>query len=412
MIKKSLILFLSLCLFGCSTQIESMGGFIGNNKDIGIYVPDAFNVAVLLPTSGAYAKTGTGMRNATQMALEDTNNPNLILRFYDTKSNPTDARIALENALSNNPDLIIGPLLSANLKSISPKLGWKNIPIISFATNPDALSKDVYSIGLLSENQIDRMFEYTSNLGKQKFALLLPENNTGQSISKSAEKIASNYNVDIISTTFYPPQTTDFSSVLKNMTNYDERKKLMNAYKAGLEAKALEGDEQAQRELKTLGENDAMVGVDFDAVLIADGGARLKSALSMFGYYDVSYPEVLFFGTSVWEGTELNDEENAIGSLYPALSRQYSSYFNNKYESLFQEKPSTLYALAYDATALASTLSKAPNLKDAILKKDGYAGLNGVFRFLENGQSEHVLDIYQVRKDGDTIINVAPKKFK
>lgn len=34
---------------------------------------------------------------------------------------------------------------------------------------------------------------------------------------------------------------------------------------------------------------------DFDAVMIADSGNRLKSMASMFAYNDIMYPDVLFW---------------------------------------------------------------------------------------------------------------------
>ncbi len=397
-------------MFGCTQTIKSQGGFEMVEKDLSIGKITSFNVALLLPTTGVYANTGIGMRNAATMALEDSNNPNLVLRFYDTQSTPNGARIALENAQSNNPDIIIGPLLSNNLSAILDEVD-NDIPLISFATNPDILGNNIYSIGLLSENQVDRMFSYISALGKTKFGLLLPQNNTGQSTLKSAQIAAQKYGIELIKTTFYPPNTTDFSTILKEMTDYEKRKSAMNAHKKQLQSLAAAGDNTAQRKLQRLGDNDSIASTEFDAILIADGGARLKSAVSMFGYYDLSYPNVLFFGTSIWEGSQLNNEQNAIGGLYPALSKQYSTYFNGKYQQVFNEKPNTLYTLAYDAIALTSKLSRSSDINNAILKQDGYAGLNGAFRFLPSGQSEHVLDIYQVKKDSDKVVDFAPKSF-
>ena len=43
---------------------------------------------VLLPLSGEASRYGQGLKKAALMALEDMNNPNLILQFYDTQSSP------------------------------------------------------------------------------------------------------------------------------------------------------------------------------------------------------------------------------------------------------------------------------------------------------------------------------------
>lgn len=384
-------------------------------EDIDLGNAQAFRVGVLLPLTGSAAKMGEGMKNAAQLALIDAKNPNLVLQFYDTQSSESGARIAIENAISGQSKLIIGPLLSSNLRAIAPRVSSQNIPVISFATNADILGNNIWTLGLTTDEQIERIMSYSILTGRNRFALLLPDNTTGQAVLKAAKKSAETYGAEIARSTFYAPDTSDFSATLKEMTNYNARASRLNAHKSALQQRARSGDTNAQRELKTLGKHDAGGEVDFDAVIIAEGGAKLKSAISMFGYYDVNYPKVLFMGTSIWEGTSLNNEEAAINSIYPALSRNYSQYFTNKYQSFYEEKPNSLYALAYDAVALSSKLTNLKNPKDisaAIIKKDGYAGINGNFRFLDNGHSEHSLDIYQVQRSGDIAIDFAPKKFQ
>lgn len=50
----------------------------------------------------------------------------------------------------------------------------------------------------------------------------------------------------------------------------------------------------------------------FDALLIPESGNRLKAITSMFSYYDVAAPDVLFMGTSVWANTGLSKENRAL----------------------------------------------------------------------------------------------------
>lgn len=70
---------------------------------------------------------------------------------------------------------------------------------------------------------------------------------------------------------------------------------------------------------------------------------------------------------------------------------------------MFGEKPHSLYSLAYDAVALAASLSKKgnENLNSAITAPEGYIGINGVFRLFANGTNEHSLDIVEITENGD-----------
>ena len=62
---------------------------------------------------------------------------------------------------------------------------------------------------------------------------------------------------------------------------------------------------------------------------------------------------------------------------------------------------------------MASALSKKSggDLNETIANSDGYVGINGAFRLLDNGQNQHSLDIVEVRPAGDVIVDDAPKKF-
>ena len=197
------------------------------------------------------------------------------------------------------------------------------------------------------------------------------------------------------------------------MSDYNARTGRLQNLKNSLKAKVNAGDANAAKVLARLNKTDTLGDVDFDTVLIPESGAGLKAAVAMFGYYDVYAPQVKFIGTSVWENTPLNRESALRGSWYPALSRSHGSYFANKYANLFGERPSSLYSMGYDAVALSAALSKksGADLNETITNPDGYLGINGAFRLLENGQNQHSLDIVEVRPGGDVIIDEAPKKF-
>ena len=133
----------------------------------------------------------------------------------------------------------------------------------------------------------------------------------------------------------------------------------------------------------------------------------------MFGYYDVSYPDVLFLGTTVWENTNLSKETTLYHGVYPEMSRVHNDYFNKKYQDYFGEAPNQLYSFAYDSIALASALSRksSNNLNELITAEDGYIGINGAFRIMDDGTNRHALNIMEVTAEGPKVISQAAKKF-
>lgn len=427
-LKISLFFFIATFLAGCSSSgtnnqpITGYNNSLYNQEDLSdsislmnrdIVDDGNFRVGMLLPLSGEAAKYGQGLKNAALMALDDVKNDNLILQFYDTQSSSSGARVAAENAIDQNARLIIGPLMSNSVKAIKNETTYKNVPVLAFSTDENVLEPQVYSLGLLIDNQINRIITYAAEHNRSKFALLLPDNKTGIAIAKAAIVAAQKNNAKVTRIAFYKPDTTDFTESVKSLTDYKIRNGRLRRVKGLLANPAKNGSVNAQKALKRLDRIQALGDVDFDAVLISESGSRLKSAFAMFGYYDVYAPKVQFLGTSVWENTDLTKETMAKGAWYPALSRVHSEYFSNKYSEIFGEKPYSIFSLAYDAVALSSSLSdkKNNNLNYDLTAPEGYVGINGMFRLFYNGKNEHSLDIVEITENGDKVINPAPKKF-
>lgn len=421
-LKKISICLLCLGIIGCSTprgpEISDQGGSNAFNTDISeINISGtsnrSFRVGVLLPLTGKASKHGQGLRNATMVALEDVRNPNLVLQYYDTQSTPSGARIAAENAIRQNSDLIIGPLMSTEVQAISNETIYQGVPVIAFSTAQEVLQPTVYTLGLLIEEQVNRIMTYAAQKGRKRFALLLPDNSTGSAVAKAAVKSAQKNGVEVTVIGFYAPSTSDFSGIIKEMTDYQTRHARLSSLRNMLQRKTDNGDGTSKKALERLSTKEGLGDIGFDAIIIPESGAKLTAAISMFAYYDVAYPQVQFLGTSVWEGSRLNNESSIVHSWYPALSRMHSSYFANKYAGIFGEKPSSLYSFAYDAVALANEISKqdTDNINKVITNPDGYAGISGVFRLFEDGSNQHSLDILEIRPEGDAVINSAPRKF-
>ena len=333
----------------------------------------SFRVAMLLPLSGNAASTGQSMKNAAMMAIGDINNNNLVVQFYDTKGTGSGARVALENALNAGCDMILGPLTSEEVAAVSPEAKNKNIPVVSFSTAPNVLQSGIYSLGLLNQNQINRIIEYAAAHGRSRIAAVLPNNQSGENMYRSLLKAAQDNGVSVVKVGFYTPSSMDFTGLVTQM-------------KSG--------------------------GVDFDALLIPETGNRLKAISSMFSYYDVAAPEVLFMGTSVWDNSALNKETELYGAAYPVISLKNQSRFAEKFRDLFGERPSGLSIFPYDAVALASVVARqGGNIYEQILRPEGYTGMSGSFRIFADGTNEHGMDIVKVSSGGKYVVEYAPSQF-
>ncbi len=418
MFKKISFIFVCVMLASCaSDKALDEGGADTYNTDIseiGISTKSSFRVGMLLPLSGADAKYGSGLKNASMIALQDINNPNLLLQYYDTQSSSAGARIAVENAINQRSDLIIGPLKSAEVQAISNETIYQGIPVIAFSTAQEVLQPTVYSLGLLIEEQVDRILTFAANKGRKRFALLLPDNSTGGAVARAAVKSAKKNGVDVTVIGFYQSGTSNFADIAKQMTNYDKRHERVVKLKAKLKPLVDNGDVEATKAMKKLETREGLGDVGFDALLIPESGAKLTSAISMFAYYDVVYPSVQFLGTSVWDMSRLNNEPMINKSLYPSLSKPKNNDFANQYYAIFNERPSSLYTLAYDAVSIANQLSylKENNLNENITGEYGFDGVNGKIRFFKNGTNQHSLNVVEILPSGNVVVDDGGKYFE
>ena len=374
-LKQIAIFFLMFGLFGCNNRLTDNRIEISDYKyDIIDYdvikseisAEDSLNVAVLLPLTGEASAFGQGMQNAMFMALDDLGNNKVVLKFYDTKSSELGAKEAIKMASNDGAKLVLGPLMNKEVDAIADYALSENIPVVSFTTSPQVLQKGIYSIGLLNGEQIERTLSYMKLQNKNRLVLLVPDNNSGLNIVKSTLMSAQDKGISLVKVGFYNQNSIDFTSLVNSLS-----------------------------------ENK-----DFDTVLIADSGNRLKSLVSMFAYNDIMYPDVLFMGTSAWDNTNLSKETILYHGVYPMVSKSYGTYFTDKYKNTFGEHPKSIYSVAYDSVLLASVLSAGnyENLEEGLTSKSGFIGVNGYFKILPTGQSRHSLDMYEITSEGPKVV--------
>ncbi len=258
--KKFCALAVASLLIGCrSSSVTTNGEVYEHISDIdeaSFETPSSFRVGVLLPLSGDAARYGQGLKQAALMALEDMNNDNLILQFYDTQSSPEGAEEAAENAIRQKAQMIIGPLTGTSVRAISDETKARGIPVVAFSTDSGALQSQVYTLGLLVEEQVNRIIGYAAAKGRRNFALLVPDNSTGIAAAQAAVKTTAGSDAKVIKIAFYSPKSTDFSEVIRQMSDYERRSAGINKEKNRLKALAQKGDTEAAKALRRLAAKD------------------------------------------------------------------------------------------------------------------------------------------------------------
>jgi ABC-type branched-subunit amino acid transport system substrate-binding protein len=367
----------------------------------------------MLPLSGRNSAIGKAMLNAAQLALFDFADPRFELLPLDTKGTPRGAARAAQNAIGDGAALIIGPLLAKSVRAVAPAARAANVPVIAFSNDSSVAGQGVYTMGFLPSAQVSRVSRFANQKGITRFAVLAPNNTYGVRVAKALERSVAALGARLVKTQYYDPFAQDFTAPVRVLANYDERRRALLAQRKALKK---EGGELAEKALERLENLQTIGDLPFEALLVADGGNRLRSVAALLPFYDIDPGKIRMLGTGQWDEPGIGKEPALIGAWYAAPPPSARADFEIQYRDVYGASPPRLVTLAYDATALAAVLSSGEGAPDfsaaALTSPSGFWGRDGIFRFTPEGIAERGLAVIEIGRDSNTVISKAPESFE
>lgn len=372
-------------------------------------------IAVLLPTTGNAAPAGQEIRNAIELALLQHSLSKLTVNFYDTAPN---TNTAIETALNDNPDIIIGPLFSNDaqiLRTTKPD----DMPAISFTSDANAVGDGVMTVALMPTNSVEMIVREMFYDGVKNFIIMAPDTESGKIMAGTAKRAAEIYGNEISGIFFYPERDNDkLKDTAMHASMYNARtaanKRARTVLSDILTKENLNGMEKSNLyyQLDKISKSDTLGTLPYSAVLFVGNSDDTKTLGSFLRYYGADSKSVKFYGTALLDGTDIASDYTMMGTKYAALPEQNQT-FVNLYQQTYGALPSRLATFGYDAANIAmGTIysSKAPAAY--LLDPSGYAGMDGIVRLKPNGDSERGLRILQLNASGTpVIVRNAPENF-
>ena len=333
-------------------------------------------VALLVPLTGPHADIGEAMQHAAQLALFDLGGPQIQLLPRDTGDSPAGAERAADEAVHDGADIILGPLFASHVRSAASVAARAGIPLVAFSTDWTLAGGNTYVLGFVPFGQVQRVVRYAASQGIHRVAVVTPDGEYGDAVQAAYEKEARR---DGITTT-----------AEARLTNHG----------ADAAAATIAG------------------GGMPDAVLIAIGGPDAKAVSDALATRGLAAVSVRRLGTGLWDDPALSEDPSLQGAWFAAPSPDLRRDFFRRYGDTFGNRPPRLATLAYDATALAAVLAKkgdggrAAFTRAALINPNGFAGVDGVFRFLPGGVAERGLAILTFRDNAIGVQDAAPRTFQ
>jgi len=370
-------------------------------------------VALLVPLSGPEKALGTAMLNAAQLALFDIAPEHVTLMPRDTKGTSAGAQKAAEEVLGEGAEIILGPIFSHAVRGAAIPARNRDINIVAFSTDTSVAGNGVYLMGFTPQKQVERVVAYAREQGLYRFAALAPANNYGDDVINSLGLAVSENGAELVRVERYDPFEPEATDPARSLALYDGRKAALQARRAELTE---DGSDEALAELTRLENAETLGDVDFDAVMIPDGGAGLRTVAPLLPYFDVDTSKVRFLGTGLWDDETLGREPALVGGWFAGPDPDTARLFLQRFEDAYGYRAPRISSLAYDATALVSVLamndSKRADFSGASLTdRDGFAGADGLFRFNSDGLAERGLAVIEIGGRGLKVIDPAPTTF-
>jgi branched-chain amino acid transport system substrate-binding protein len=330
-------------------------------------------VALLVPLSGPNAGVGRSLQNATQLAILDTKSDAIRITTYDTAA-AGGAGTAARQAIADGNRLILGPLLAEDARTVAPIARGARVPVLSFSNDATAAGNGTWLLGYSPAQSIERVVDYARSTGVTTFAGLMPTGVYGERVS-----------------TAFLRAVERAGGTVSAMETYDGRPGSMTTA------------------ITKVGRSP------FQAILVAGSGNSAITAVPLIRRGAGRTARVL--GTEQWNSDSAIGSNAALNGAWFAsvpdnLYRQYAT----KYRARFNEAPYRLSTLGYDAVLLTVRIAREWRPGDdfpagRLTQSDGFAGLDGAFRFGRDGVAERALEVQEISGGTTVTRSAAPANF-
>ena len=326
-------------------------------------------VALIVPLSGEDGPIGTSISNAAKLALLDTANQTIDLNIYDSRQG--GAAAAASRAIAEGNRLILGPLLSEEVLAMAPVARRARVPVIAFSNDESVAGNGVYILGFTPRQSIARVVDHAAARGAKRFAALVPTGVYGQ---RATQALMGSLQAS--------------SATLGAVETFSRNAASVRTAANALNAKG-----------------------NFDAILIADSGRTAAQAAGAIR----AGPRLL--GTELWANERaLGTTPRMRGSWFAAAPDARFDQLVTRYRARYGKTPYRLGSLGYDAVLLTVRAARGwpvgrPFPQRVLTEKEGFAGVDGIFRFRRDGVAERALEVREVTATGTRVVSPAITAF-
>ncbi len=339
-------------------------------------------VALLLPLSG-HAQTAAiakSIRQAAELALFEKNAADLQLLVKDDNGTEAGAKAAVEAALGEGAELIIGPLFSKSVRAIAPLTRKAGVPVVALSNDPSVAEAGVYLLGYTATAEVDRAIDFATAKGLRRFAALISDDAEGRILEPAFRAAVTRNGGSIVAVERY---RLDSNGLVDSVRRLQVSIMDAEAHAGGIDALFFPGSQDALPQ--------------FDAI-----SPQLE----------LETRKTKLVGTSNWDFPSVHRLSRLEGAWFATSEPGGWSEFSERFGRAYGVMPPRLASLGHDAVVMAAALSsgsKEARFSTANLTRNsGFVGADGAFRLRASGLVDRSLAVLELQKSGPVVVDVAP----
>jgi ABC-type branched-subunit amino acid transport system substrate-binding protein len=311
------------------------------------------------------------MLRAAQLYLAYPGSPTLIVK--DTAGTPDGAARAAEDAIAQGAKMILGPVTSTETALVAPIAQRAGVPVLAFTNDQTVSQPGVWTLGITPGQQVRRLVGMVREARLGPIAALLPDNDFGKAMGDEFARIAS--------VEGQPPPFL----------------RMIGPGEAAIAASVMEL-------ASTAGEDQPM---PYGAILLGSTGNDLKFFAKAFADAKIDRAKVQILGPALWVDPASGSATMA-GGWFAMPDPNARLELIRDYTAAYKEPPPPRADLASDAASIARVLAGRVSVS-ALTQPVGFAGVDGWFALLPDGQVRRGLAVFRVERNGRAVkISDAP----
>ncbi len=417
--KKFFISLFILFTISCENQVnyfikrerveEGYYNFYDNNIDNNEKnIENKLRVAILLPLSGQLKNIGESLLNSVQLSLFENNKKNIVLKVYNTEGTTFGAVNAINRAIEEGIDVVIGPLFSTETKAIKDILSKNNLIAFSLSNDQELINTpNVFVTGSIPEQEIQTLIAYMTQSDFFNYVALMPNTTYGALMNKILRNTISNKDGLLIKSEYYDQNDKNLITKISALANFYEVPQTLyeNYEKKKLEQKILGITEDTELVIK---EDEKIYP---QCLFIAEGGKSAEQIANLLFVVQKDSRHVQLVGTSKLDGDDnITINPYLDNAIFIGANPEKYKAFSDSYLSFYRKKPIKIGSIVYDLVKIIDDLFIKDNSefvinKKAVLNPNGFDGIDGKFRFLPNGLVERRMYVLQLQNKEKVVID-------